>query len=69
MRGYTRESSEPSEIRRGALKQPEARAYLGGISIPTLHRLIQRGLLKPNRATRHLIFPIEELDRFLRAGQ
>jgi hypothetical protein len=35
----------------GALKQPEARAYLGGISVPTLHRLIRRGLLRPNRST------------------
>jgi hypothetical protein len=58
-----------SDIPPGALKQPEARQYLGGISIPTLHRLIRRGLLKPNRSTRHLLFPIEELDRFLRAGQ
>jgi hypothetical protein len=53
----------------GALKQRQARAYLGGISIPTLHRLIKRGLLRPNRATRHLLFPISELDRFLRDGQ
>jgi Helix-turn-helix domain len=53
----------------GALKQREARAYLGGISIPTLHRLVKRGLLRPNRATRHLLFPISELDRFLRDGQ
>jgi len=53
----------------GALKQPEARAYLGGISIPTLHRLIRRGLLRPNRSMRHLLFPISELDRFLTEGQ
>jgi len=53
---------------RGALKLTEARAYLGGLSIPTMHRLIQRGLLKPCRATRHLLFPIAELDRFLRDG-
>jgi hypothetical protein len=53
----------------GALKSPAAREYLGGISEPTLHRLIKRGLLKPNRATRHLLFPLSELDRFLRAGQ
>jgi hypothetical protein len=58
-----------STIPPGALKQPEARAYLGGISIPTLHRLIRRGLLRPNRSTRHLLFPISELDRFLREGQ
>jgi hypothetical protein len=52
----------------GALKLREARAYLGNISTPTIHRLIKRGLLKPNRSTRHLLFPVAELDRFLRDG-
>jgi hypothetical protein len=50
----------------GALKLHAARQYLGGLSVPTMHRLISRGLLKPNRALRHLLFPIEELNRFLR---
>jgi len=54
---------------RGALKLHGARHYLGGLSVPTMHRLIHRGLLKPNRVLRHLLFPVEELDRFLRAGQ
>ncbi len=49
----------------GALKLKPAAEYLGGLSVPTMHRLIQRGLLKPNRATRHLLFPKQELDRFL----
>jgi hypothetical protein len=57
------------ETQRGALKLKEARHYLGNLSIPTMHRLIKRGLLKPNRSTRHLLFPISELDRFLRDGQ
>jgi len=52
----------------GALKSPDARKYLGGISVPTMHRLINRGLLRPNRATRHLLFTVAELDRFLRDG-
>jgi hypothetical protein len=52
----------------GGLKLKPAAAYLGGLSVPTMHRLIARGLLKPNRATRHLLFPISELDRFLRDG-
>ena len=52
----------------GALKLKDARHYLGGLSVPTMHRLIKRGLLKPNRSTRHLIFPIAELERFLRDG-
>lgn len=54
---------------RGGLKLREAGEYLGGLSEATLHRLIKRGLLKPNRATRHLIFPVSELDRFLQNGQ
>jgi hypothetical protein len=49
----------------GALKLKEARQYLGGVSTPTIHRLIKRGLLRPNRALRHLIFSKAELDRFL----
>jgi hypothetical protein len=53
------------EPARGAFKLREARAYLGGLSTPTMHRLIRRGLLKPNRCLRHLIFSRAELDRFL----
>src|SRR5262249_23141291 len=52
----------------GGLKLKPAAQYLGGLSVPTMHRLIQRGLLRPNRALRHLIFPVAELDRFLREG-
>lgn len=52
----------------GALKLREAREYLGGLSVPTIHRLIRRGLLRPNRSTRHLLFPVAELDRFLADG-
>jgi hypothetical protein len=52
----------------GALKLKEARQYLGGLSTPTIHRLIKRGLLRPNRALRHLLFSRQELDRFLREG-
>ena len=52
----------------GALKLREARAFLGGLSVPTVHRLVKRGLLKPCRQVRHLIFPVAELDRFLRDG-
>jgi hypothetical protein len=52
----------------GALKLKEARQYLGGLSTPTVHRLIKRGLLRPNRALRHLVFSLDELNRFLREG-
>jgi len=51
-----------------ALKLKEARSYLGGLSVPTIHRLVKRGLLKPNRSTRHLLFTRAELDRFLGDG-
>jgi hypothetical protein len=49
---------------RGALKLKPAARYLSVAPI-TLRRLIARGLVKPNRATRHLLFPVAELDRFL----
>jgi excisionase family DNA binding protein len=49
-----------------ALKLKPAAEYLGGLSKPTMYRLVERGLLKPCRATRHLLFPIAELERFLR---
>ena len=52
----------------GALKLKPAAQYLGGLSVPTMHRLIHRGLLCPNRMLRHLLFSREELDRFLREG-
>ena len=52
----------------GALKLKPAAQYLGGLSVPTMHRLICRGLLRPNRTLRHLLFSREELDRFLREG-
>src|SRR5215831_749736 len=53
---------------RGVLKLKHACEYLGGLSVPTMHRLIKRGLLRPNRSTRHLLFSIAELERFLRDG-
>jgi Helix-turn-helix domain len=49
-----------------ALKLPQAAVYLGGLSIPTMHRLVQRGLLTPSRGLRHMLFPVVELNRFLR---
>jgi len=49
---------------RGALKLKPAADYLS-VSPITVRRLVDRGLLKPNRATRHLLFPVSELDRFL----
>jgi excisionase family DNA binding protein len=51
----------------GAMKLREARAYLGGLSKPTLYRLVADGKLKPCRGVRHVLFPVRELDRFLSA--
>jgi excisionase family DNA binding protein len=54
----------PSEVV-GAFKIRQAATYLGGISVMTMHRLIDRGMLRPNRALRHILFSKAELDRFL----
>ena len=53
----------------GALKIKDATKYLGGVSQITVRRLIDRGLIRPNRALRHLLIPVSELDRFLTEGQ
>jgi Helix-turn-helix domain len=70
----TRAANEEKRIReaRRANVEPEAfhmeaaRHILGGLSIDTMHRLVDQGLLRPNRATRHLLFTRAELDRFLK---
>jgi excisionase family DNA binding protein len=48
----------------GALKLKPAAQYLS-LSKPSVYRLVARGLLRPNRALRHLLFSKAELDRFL----
>jgi excisionase family DNA binding protein len=58
---------QQTKLQPAALKLRPAAEYLS-LSIPTVHRLIQRGLLRPNRSTRHLLFPVIELNRFLRDG-
>jgi excisionase family DNA binding protein len=52
----------------GALKIKEAARYLS-VSTVTVRRLINRGLIKPNRALRHILIPVVELDRFLVGSQ
>ena len=47
-----------------ALSVREAAAALG-VSPVTIRRLEQRGKLRANRDTRHLIFPVRELEKFL----
>ena len=48
-----------------ALTRVEAARALG-LSTVTLDRITERGLLRPSRATRRPLFPIWELERFLR---
>jgi Helix-turn-helix domain len=49
----------------GALKLKPAAAYLGGLSVPTMHRPVKSGRLRPCRQVRHLLFSRAELERFL----
>ena len=51
-------------IQAQAVKTAEAAQRLN-LSEKTIRSLVARGLLKPNRATRHYLFAIRELDRFL----
>ena len=39
-----------------------------GVSPTTARRLINRGLIQPNRALRHIPIAVDELDRFLQSG-
>jgi excisionase family DNA binding protein len=53
---------------KGAVKIKDAAEYLG-VSPISVRRLIERGLIKPNRALRHIIIPLSELTRFLAEGE
>jgi len=53
---------------KGALKVRYAAEYLSVAPI-TVRRLIKRGLIQPNRALRHILIPVEELDRFLQLAR
>ena len=46
----------------------EAAEYLG-VSSVTVRRLVKRGLIRPNLALRHILIPVDELDRFLTLGR
>jgi hypothetical protein len=60
----TQDNSKPA-CRKLALSRVEAAEALG-VSPVTLDRLAQRGLLKPSRAIRRPLYPIWEIERFLR---
>jgi predicted site-specific integrase-resolvase len=53
------------EVPKLALTRVEAADALN-ISPATIDRLVKRGLLRPSRALRRPLFPIEEIERFLR---
>lgn len=48
-----------------ALTRVEAAEALG-VSAITIDRLTSRGLLRPSRATRRPLYPLWEIERFLR---
>ena len=48
-----------------ALSRTEAAEVLG-MAPATIDRLTKRGLLHPSRATRRPLYPVRELERFLR---
>lgn len=61
---------KPPEISRSltgklALTRVEAADALG-VSAITIDRLTARGLLRPSRATRWPLYPVWEIERFLR---
>ncbi len=66
---HTSASESTNTANRRALKLKDACQYLGGISASTVRRLIDRKLIKPNRALRIILIPTAELDRFLAEGQ
>lgn len=48
-----------------ALTRQEAAAAIGQSAV-TVDRLTKRGLLRPSRATRRPVYPVWEIERFLR---
>ena len=61
--------STPEQIAAGTPKMAftrEEAAKALGVTACTVDRLAQRGLLRPSRATRRPLYPVWELERFLR---
>lgn len=54
-----------NEKKKLAYSRIEAAEALG-VSAITVDRLVKRGLLHPSRATRRPLFPVWEIERFLR---
>jgi hypothetical protein len=64
--GVATDSDRPVAI--GALKLRDACAYLGGIHPATMRRLIERGMIRPNKTFRHLLFSVDELNKVIEEG-
>ncbi len=58
-------NGESNGVPKLALTRTEAAQALG-ITPLTLYRLEKRGLVRPSRATRRPLYPVSELERFLR---
>ena len=57
-------NTRQNEILPRALQLKRAAQYID-VSEMSMRRLIKRGLIKPNRALRHILIPVAELERFL----
>lgn len=53
-------------VSKTALKTKAAAVRIS-VSEKTLRDLVKRGLIRANRKTRHLLFEVQELDRFVRS--
>ncbi|HTR40789.1 MAG TPA: helix-turn-helix domain-containing protein [Pseudomonadales bacterium] len=61
-------SASDAQAPKLALTREEAASALG-LSAATIDRLTERGLLKPSRATRRPLYPVWEIERFLKETQ
>lgn len=61
----TPEEATKQTLPKLALTREEAGESLG-VSAITIDRLAKRGLLRPSRATRRPLYPVWEIERFLR---
>ena len=58
------DQSHPQNLKLALSREEAARAL--GVSAITVDRLTKRGLLRPSRATRRPLYPVWEMERFLR---
>jgi hypothetical protein len=63
--GPTQQGCVSASAPRFAYTRTEVAGLLG-VSPATVDRLTKRGLLRPSRATRRPMYPVAEIERFLR---